>query len=298
MTTAKLPQTQASKLWLAAIKPPIYTVAIMPIIVGTAVAFAETKVFYPGRFWTFLMGAILLIAWMNLSNDVFDAETGIDKNKPHSVVNLTGKKTLIFWLSNCCLLLGMLAIGVISWWQKDWTVLELIVLANSLAYTYQGPPFRFGYQGWGEIICVLCFSIATLAACYSQGATFSTMSWAAATIIGLSTAIILFCSHFHQVEDDLAAGKLSPIVRLGTARGSQVLTGFCGVILLLILLYILLGYFPRQTLISFISVPFAYQLVRHVHLYRDMPEKVSNLKFIAVNLHFTSGILLALGFLI
>lgn len=298
MTIAKLAQTQERKLWLAAIKPPIYTVAIIPIIVGTAVAFAQTRVFYPGKFWTFLMGAILFIAWMNLSNDVFDSETGIDKNKPHSVVNLTGKKTLIFWLSNCCLLLGMLAIGAICWWQKDWTVFGLIILANSLAYTYQGPPFRFGYQGLGEIICFFCFAIATLAASYSQGGTFSSMSWAAATIIGVSTALILFCSHFHQVEDDLAAGKFSPIVRLGTVRGSQVLTGACGAIFLLVLLYIILGYFPKATLISFLSLPFAYQLVRHVHQYRDIPEKVKNLKFIAVNLHFTSGILLTLGFLL
>jgi len=37
---------------------------------------------------------------MNLSNDVFDAETGIDKNKAHSLVNLTGNKPLIFWLGN------------------------------------------------------------------------------------------------------------------------------------------------------------------------------------------------------
>jgi len=38
---------------------------------------------------------------MNLSNDVFDAETGVDENKVHSLVNLTGNKPLIFWLEIC-----------------------------------------------------------------------------------------------------------------------------------------------------------------------------------------------------
>jgi len=47
---------------------------------GTAVAFAESKTIHSGIFSTFL-SAIFILAWMNLSNDVFDAETGVDENK-------------------------------------------------------------------------------------------------------------------------------------------------------------------------------------------------------------------------
>lgn len=47
---------------------------------------------------------------------------------------------------------------------------------------------------------------------------------AASIVIGLTTASILFCSHFHQMSGDKAAGKMSPIVRLGsTSRGLQVI---------------------------------------------------------------------------
>ena len=44
----------------------------------------------------------------------------------------------------------------------------------------------------------------------------------AALLVGLTTTSILFCSHFHQVEGDIAAGKMSPLVRLGTRRGYEV----------------------------------------------------------------------------
>src|SRR4028119_1850167 len=114
MTTSFVEQSN-SKLWLAAIKPPMYSVAIIPIWVGTAVAFAETKNIHGSIFYTFLISAILMIAWMNLGNDVFDAETGIDKNKAHSLVNLTGNKSLIFWLSNLFLAAGILGIVAIAW---------------------------------------------------------------------------------------------------------------------------------------------------------------------------------------
>ena len=297
--TTKLIAHSNTKLWLAAIKPPMYSVAIMPIAVGTAVAFAQTQTFQPQIFFTFLSAAILILAWLNLSNDVFDSETGIDINKAHSVVNLTGNKPLVFWVSNVCLAVGILEILMIAWWQQDATVLGLVALCCALGYSYQGPPFRLGYQGLGEIICFVCFGpLAIAAAYYSQVQSFSAVAIAASVMVGISTSIILFCSHFHQVDDDLAAGKRSPIVRLGTARGSQVLTWMTGSIFALAVLFVLLGVYPGWTLLIWASLPKGYQLVSHVQENHDQPERVSNCKFIAVSLHFWSGVLFALGFVL
>lgn len=298
MTTSLVEQPN-SKLWLAAIKPPMYSVAIIPIWVGTAVAFAESRVFQGGIFSTFLMSAILIIAWLNLSNDVFDSETGVDKNKAHSLVNLTGNKALIFWLGNLFLAAGILGIIAIAWWQRDFTVIGLVLLCCALGYSYQGPPFRLGYQGLGEFICFVTFGpMAVAAAYYSQTQTWSTNCLAASAIVGIATSVILFCSHFHQVEDDAAVGKRSPIVRLGTKRGSQVLWWLGGSIYAFTALFVLLGVFPLWTLITLFSWPVALQLLRHVHQHHDQPEKVSNSKFIAVRMHFLSGLLLGLGFLL
>ncbi|MEA5535146.1 2-carboxy-1,4-naphthoquinone phytyltransferase [Crocosphaera sp. XPORK-15E] len=300
MTTTPLvpPSNPPSKgkLWFAAIKPPMYSVAIIPITVGTATAFWETQHFNGRIFGTFLLSAILIIAWLNISNDVFDSETGIDKNKAHSIVNLTGNKSLMFWLANFFLAFGILGIFLIAWWQQDATVLGIILLCCALGYSYQGPPFRLGYQGLGEIICFFTFGpMAIAAAYYSQTQGFSLSSLIPGTIIGISTSIILFCSHFHQVEDDLAAGKKSPLVRLGTKLGFQVLTGATLSIFVLTIIFAWLGTISGWTLLIFLSLPIAYQLVNHVRQYHDQPDQVRNCKFIAVNLHFLSGILLALG---
>ncbi|MDF0555409.1 2-carboxy-1,4-naphthoquinone phytyltransferase [Kamptonema sp. UHCC 0994] len=297
--TTKLIEPSNSKLWLAAIKPPMYSVAIIPIWVGTAIAFAETKTINVSIFSTFLMAAILILAWLNLSNDVFDADTGIDKNKAHSVVNLTGNKSLIFWLSNLFLALGVSGIFAIAWWQQDPTVIWLVILCCALGYSYQGPPFRLGYQGLGEIICFFTFGpLAVAAAYYSQTQAWSTTNFAASVIVGVVTSIILFCSHFHQVEDDLAAGKKSPIVRLGTKKGADLLVWLCSSLFALTIAFYALGFFPIWTLLIFVSLPFALKLCRHVSEYHEQPEKVSNCKFIAVALHFFSGILLGLGFVL
>ena len=302
MTTKSIPiiaNKTNSQLWMAAIKPPMYTVAIIPISVGTAAAFTETGIINWQIFITFLLSAIFIIAWLNSSNDVFDADTGIDINKQHSLVNLTGNKPLIFWLSNLFLGLGLLGIGLITYWQQDWIVIKLIALACFFGYTYQGPPFRLGYQGLGEILCFFTFGPLTVsAAYYSQAQTWSRAALIISVIIGITTSIILFCSHFHQVTDDLAAGKRSPIVRLGTEWGAKWLGFFCAVVYGLSLIFVILGILPWPALAIFLSLPLAIQLYRHVWQYHNQPDKVSNSKFIAVNLHFFSGLLLGLGLII
>lgn len=298
MTTKQISRPKI-KLWMAAIKPPMYSVAIIPIWVGTAVGFAETKVFNVAVFSTFVIAAILILAWENISNDVFDSETGIDQNKHHSLVNLTGKKTLIFWLGNLCLVSGLLGILAIAISQQDPTIIGIILVCCALGYTYQGPPFRLGYQGLGEIICFFAFGpLAMTAAYYSQTQTWSTANLAASVIVGIATSLILFCSHFHQVEDDIAAGKRSPIVRLGTEKGAQVLTWFTASIYPFTLLFVLLDIFPAWTLLSWLSLPYAFRLCRHVQENHHLPEKVSNCKFIAVAVHFWSCLLLGAGFMI
>ncbi|MFM7425213.1 MAG: 2-carboxy-1,4-naphthoquinone phytyltransferase [Elainella sp.] len=308
MTPEVLPQAalapdqtpeQNRKLWLAALMPPMYSVAIFPIALGTAIAFAQTGQIRWGIFLTFLLAAILILAWENLSNDVFDAETGIDANEPTSLVNLTGNKSLIFNLGNLCLALGIGGILAIAWWQQDLTVIGLILLCCGLGYVYHGPPFRLGYQGLGEILCFFAFGpLAVSAAYYSQTQSWSSTGLIASVLLGISTSLILFCSHFHQVEDDLAAGKRSPVVRLGTQRSAQLLPWLCSVLFGLAGLSVLTGLFPVWMLLVFLSLPAAVNLCRHALRFHDQPERVRNCKFYAVALHFWSSLLLCLGFVL
>ncbi len=300
--TSAQTSTQTStqkKLWLAAIKPPMYSVAILPILLGTAIAYAHTQVLQVPIFVTFLVSAVLILAWENLSNDVFDSDTGIDRNKAHSLVNLTGNRSLIFLLSSLLLALGIAGILAIALLQQDPTILGIILVCCLLGYAYQGPPFRLGYQGLGEILCFFCFGpLAVSAAYYSQTQTWSNTSLAASVLLGITTSLVLFCSHFHQVEDDLAAGKRSPIVRLGTQKGAKILTLATLSVFALTLLLVSLHQLPIWTLLIGLSLPFALKLCRHVNAYHDQPNRVSNSKFIAIHFHFWSGLLLCLGFLL
>lgn len=286
------------KLWMAAIKPPMYSVAIMPIWWGTAIAFYETGQLKGGIFGLFVLSAVLLLGWENLANDVFDAETGIDINKHHSLVNLTRNRRLIWVLANLFLALGLGGIGAIALLQRDPTVLLLVLGCCLLGYVYQGPPFRLGYQGFGELLCFVAFGpLAVGAAYYSQAQTVSPSSLVASAVLGLTTSLILFCSHFHQVDDDAAAGKRSPIVRLGTRRGAQLLPLLCGLCLFGVIALVAAEAAPGWVLLSLAGAPAAIRLCRLVGQHHDQPQRVMNCKFVAVALHFWSGLFFGLGYL-
>lgn len=76
------------------------------------------------------------------SNDVFDANTGVDENKKESIVNLTGKPRLILWLSISMLFSGVgLLVHSLGTLNRA-AASCLLSFSIICGYIYQGPPFR------------------------------------------------------------------------------------------------------------------------------------------------------------
>ena len=293
--TKELNQPTQRQLWIAAIKLPLYSVIIVPMWVGTSVALAETGKLNWNNLILFLISALLIQTWTNLTNDVFDDDTGVDIRKYHSIVKLTGKKTAILWLANSLLIIGLLIVAIICWWQRDINLMTIVLIDCFLGYIYQGPPFRLSYKGVGEILCFFAYSLSTLAFYYAQNPQVSTNILTSSVSVGFATSMILFCSHFHQIEDDLAGGKYSPVVRFGTEKSAKILSWWAVINYGLIGLFVGLKLLSIWTLISLLSVVYAVKLCFHVNKYHDQPQEVSNCKFIAVTMYFWFGLLLGVG---
>ena len=292
---------QRRALWKAAIKWPMYSVAVMPVLLAAGWQLGFQGILRWDQLFGFLLAAILLLLWENLSNDLFDADTGVDAvGKPHSVVNLTGRRDRIAWLSSAVLLCGL---SLMAWlaWRSHPAVLLLVLLCCGLGYVYQGPPFRLGYQGLGEPLCWLAFGpVATSAALLVLAPAGSgEVPWQAALVLGagpaLATSLVLFCSHFHQVEEDAAHGKRSPVVRLGTARAAALVPWFVGFTLALEWWPVAFGPWPPTALLSVLGLPAGWALIRLVRRYHDQPERISGSKFLALRFQAWNGLGLALG---
>jgi 2-carboxy-1,4-naphthoquinone phytyltransferase len=292
------------QLWKAAIKWPMYSVAVMPMLLAAGWWFARIGVVRWGPLLAFLLGGVLLLAWENLSNDVFDHDTGIDAaGKPHSVVQLTGRRSRVAVLANGALVLGLLLIAWVAS-ASSAAVLALVLACCGIGYAYQGPPLRLGYWGLGEPLCWLAFGpLATAAGLLAlgpgPGPGATAIPWKAALLLGsgpaLATTLVLFCSHFHQVADDAAHGKRSPVVRLGTARAAAVIPWFVAATLGLQWAPVLAGTWPPTALLGVIGLPPAVALIRMLERHHDVPERIAGSKFLALRFQALNGLGLALG---
>ncbi|MEB3244162.1 MAG: 2-carboxy-1,4-naphthoquinone phytyltransferase [Cyanobacteriota bacterium] len=293
------------RLWRAAIKWPMYAVAVMPVLLATGWRLSQSLPVRPGQLALFLVAAILLLAWENLANDVFDAATGVDEQaKPHSLVQLTGSRGGVAGLANGALGLGLALMALVAL-RSSPTVLLLVLACCGVGYIYQGPPFRLGYKGLGEPLCWLAFGpLATAAALMAlappnPGAAAAAIPWSTALVLGsgpaLATTLVLFCSHFHQVEQDAAHGKRSPVVRLGTARAAAVVPWFVAASLALQAAPVLLGWWPLSALLAGLGIPPARALIQLLADRHDQPDRIVGSKFLALRFQSLSGLGLAAG---
>jgi len=106
---------------------------------------------------------------------------------------------------------------------------------------------------------------------------------------------VLFCSHFHQVDDDAAHGKRSPVVRLGTARAAGLIPWFVALSLALQMLPVLLGLWPLTALLGLVGLPPALGLIRLLERHHHEPDRIRGSKFLALRFQSLSGLGLAVG---
>jgi 1,4-dihydroxy-2-naphthoate octaprenyltransferase len=281
----------------------MYAVAVMPALLAAGWRLGRGLPMRFDQLLLFLLAAVLLLAWENLANDVFDADTGVDTHgKPHSVVNLTGRRDRVALLAHGCLALGLALMALVAL-RSSGAVLLLVLLCCALGYLYQGPPFRLGYRGLGEPLCWLAFGPCATAAALLALAPLtpggSPIPWADALVLGggpaLATTLVLFCSHFHQVEEDAAHGKRSPVVQLGGERAAALVPWFVAASLGLQWAPVLLGWWPVAALLGVIGLPPARALIRLLREHHDDPGRISGSKFLALRFQALNGLGLALG---
>ncbi|KAL8541072.1 hypothetical protein ACS0TY_002381 [Phlomoides rotata] len=146
------------------------------------------------------------------------------------------------------------------------------------------------------------FFVAT----YTRELSISGTVVASSILVGFTTSLILFCSHFHQIGDDKAIGKFSPLVRLGTEGGANVVKVAVGGIYSLLFIIGLGQTLPFSSVVlCALTLPVGRYIASFVQKNHRVSTKVqfgasfANMFFIAkyycVRLHTLFGAALAAG---
>ncbi len=210
--------------WVLASRPRTLPVAVAPVLVGAALAFAD------GRFAGLPVllagaGALLLQIGANLANDVFDFEKGADTETrlgPPRAAQLGLLSPRALRAATALVFAAAAGVGIALVVLGGWPIALLGAASIAAGLAYTGGPWPLGYHGLGDLAVFLFFGVAAVCGTYwVQALALPPPVVVASFAPGALATAILVVNNLRDVDTDARAGKRTLAVRLGVgfARG-------------------------------------------------------------------------------
>jgi 1,4-dihydroxy-2-naphthoate octaprenyltransferase len=206
--------------WLDASRPRTLWVAVVPVLVGTALAVQDTGRVSWAVFAVTVLAALLIQVGTNLHNDVADFERGADD--PGTRLG-PRRATAEGWLSPAAVkraaVLAFAAAGLLGlWlaWVGGWPILAIGIASIICAWGYSGGARPIAYSALGEIFVWLFFGLAAVAGSYYlQAGRFDAVALVAGALIGMPAAAVLVVNNYRDRDNDRRAGRRTFAVVFG-----------------------------------------------------------------------------------
>ncbi len=210
------------KAWILASRPATLTAALVPVLVGTAVAQVSGGL-RMGPAFAALFGAFMIQIATNFANDVFDHEKGADTHErlgPTRAVQAgllspsQVRKGLLVTIA-LAVLSGIYLTSVAGWPIVLFGTLSIL---SGVAYT--GGPYPLGYHGLGDIFVLIFFGfVAVTGTVFVQTGTVPVLALIASVPVGAIATAVLVVNNVRDRNTDVKAGKRTLAVRFGRRFG-------------------------------------------------------------------------------
>ncbi|HEX9603636.1 MAG TPA: 1,4-dihydroxy-2-naphthoate polyprenyltransferase, partial [Myxococcales bacterium] len=212
------PPPAGIRVWLLAARPRTLTAAVVPVLVGMAVAAAYGG-FRPLPALAALLTAMCIQIGTNFANDFHDFQRGADTHERVGPQRVT-QSGLVAPRTVRAAALGTfgvaLVIGIYLAVVGGWPILITGLASIAAGWAYTGGPWPFGYHGLGDLFVFVFFGlVATAGTTYVQLHAVPPAAWIAAVPVGALATAILVVNNLRDIATDARAGKRTLAVRLG-----------------------------------------------------------------------------------
>lgn len=217
MTASALPRSPLAT-WIAAARLRTLPAAIVPVVVGTAVAHASRAVAW-GPALAALAGAIAIQIATNFANDVFDAEQGADTAErigPLRVVSAGLVTPAAMKRAMVAAFAVAAAFGLYLVTVAGWPIVAIGGASILAGIAYTGGPWPLGYHGLGDVFVMVFFGfVAVCGTAFVQLGFVPALAWWAAVPVGALATAIIVVNNVRDRVGDARAGKRTLAVRFG-----------------------------------------------------------------------------------
>ena len=287
------------KSWVLASRPKTLPAAIVPVIVGSSLAYSEDKFILLNSLIA-LFCSLLIQIGTNFVNDLYDFLKGSDKKDrkgpqrvlANGLISVNEMKTgsIITFLLAFIAGLYLVYVGGI--------VILIIGIASIIAgVAYTAGPFPLAYNGLGDLFVFIFFGIvATMGTYYVNTFEFSILSFLVSIPVGALITNILLINNYRDINDDKAANKKTTTVIFGKIFTRR------QYIFLIVLSYIIpvtfFVYFNYSYLIflPLLSIPLSAYLIKM--LYTIDGEALNKTLELTAKLSGLYGILFSIGLIL
>ena len=293
----------SARTWLTAVRAYSFPASVVPIALGTAVAFHETGRFDPGAFAVALVAGVLVHTGCNLLNDLYDFRRGVDRPDTFggSGVLVAGTLSEGSIATGAWLCLGLAtALGLLLVGRIGTPLVVLGSLGVGAAVLYTATPLAAKYHSLGEPLVFLSMGVGmTVGGYLVQTATWNATIVLASLPVAFLVTAILQANDARDLADDRASGIRTVSIALGPHGARAFFSALVAATYVSTALLVIAGIVPATALLSFLTLPIAVSL--HRLAFRDSAERSESLRDSperTAKLHLAFGALYTVGILL
>jgi 1,4-dihydroxy-2-naphthoate octaprenyltransferase len=288
------------KSWFWATRPFTLPASVVPVLVGTALAFRDGQ-FDSLRFVLTLVASMLVQIGTNLVDEYTDHLKVGSQGKllaPYKVIAL-GLLSPQAVRTGAILSFGVATgIGLYLVVVTSWSLLFFCAASLIVAYSYSAGPMPLGNVGLGQpLVFVFMGLLMVMATYYVQTATLTIQALLVALPVACLVTGILVVNDLRDIDEDRQAGKITPVSRFGRGFGLGTFLLLVSGAYVSVLLWVVTNPALFPLLVVLLALPKAVATTR---LIRDGDTRATLNQALrgSAQLHWQFGVLIALGLVI
>ncbi|MCF8242682.1 MAG: 1,4-dihydroxy-2-naphthoate polyprenyltransferase [Melioribacteraceae bacterium] len=293
--------TNISKVesWILASRPKTLLAAVVPVLIGTAIAIQDGA-FNPAAAFIALLCSVFIQVGTNFVNDLYDFLSGTDKKDrvgPTRVLATGLISVQEMKIGIVLIFLTTFLMGLYLVYLGGWIILLIGILSIFSGIAYTAGPYPLAYNGLGDIFVFIFFGlVGTVGTHYVQALELSKLAIWASIPVGALITNILVVNNYRDADEDKQAGKNTLAVKFGKSF-TRIQYLFFMILSYAILFVVYFTY--KQSLTIFLpvlSLPMAVMLIKMIFTLKG--RELNKTLELTAKLSAIYGVLFAVGLIL